>query len=175
MSRYFEFLRAATDDKFLALVREQVTPSRLDKEEDVDSESEDDAVEGEDSEPEEELKETETKAPKMGSKPNRRNSAAVVSLVHKFEPRLKDCKSDTNCLMVYTQNNIKLLDKSYGSNLEQCEEELNLLRKLLIQMYPNTGGQRNIFKDYTALFKAYYVPKGESEIKGPHIELVRKC
>ena len=64
MSKFFEFLRAATTDEFLAKVRVEVQPSREDPEEkDADS-SDSDAFDGE-SEPDEDIeeKEEEVRAP----------------------------------------------------------------------------------------------------------------
>lgn len=164
MSRYFEFLRASNEDPFLKTVREQVAPHREDVAD--ESESESDALDGESEPDEEEVKQPDARAP--AKQPKRRSSKAVVALIHEYEPRLSDCKSDTNCLLTYTIDNVKLLDKSYGRDLAKFEYELTMLRKLLITMYPATGTQRNTFVDYTEIFKNYYVPKGETEVKGAH-------
>ena len=74
-------------------------------------------------------------------------------------------------------DNVKLLDKTYGKDLEQFEKELELLRKLITTMYhPRTSTMRGMFVKYTGIFKAYYVnpPYNETETKGEHVEIVRR-
>ena len=87
MSKFFLF--QATENSFLKLVREQSEPLRSDKDEMKDEEDEEDEVE----------------IPKQAI---RRNSAAVVNLIHEYEPSLSECKSDTACLQEYTKQNLLL-------------------------------------------------------------------
>ena len=128
---------------------------------------------------EEENKEANPRRPDpvKAKKPLRRSSKIIVDSVHEFEPKLSDCKSDTNCVMAYVIDNVKLLDKTYGKDLEQFEKELELLRKLITTMYhPRTSTMRGMFVKYTGIFKAYYVnpPYNETETTGEHVEIVRR-
>ena len=90
MSKYLLFLRESNDNMFLKLVREQSAPLRSDQEEVKDDEAEED---------------DETMIAKLPKQALRRNSEAVVNLIHRLEPSLSDCKSDTSCLQQYTKDN----------------------------------------------------------------------
>lgn len=187
MSKYFDFLEAASQDKFLQTIREEVTPLRnepdsVESEDEVEvEESEDDVFAGIDEEPDEDPNlELKTEAPKVPKAFKKRNSKSLVDLIHKFEPKL-DCASDTACLQLYTMNNVDLLQKTYGQNVKNLkvfEQQLQKLRKIISHLYPSTSTQRGAFVTFTGIFKKYYynppfneVPNNEA--KGPHLWLIR--
>ena len=160
-------MRVVTNDKLLAKARVEIAPlkdkvSPLEDKTEEGNSSDSDALSAE-SEPDfegEEKKEANPRRPDpvKAKKPLRRSSKIIVDSVHEFEPKLSDCKSDTNCVMAYVIDNVKLLDKTYGKDLEQLEKELELLRKLITTMYhPRTSTMRGMFVKYTVIFKAYYV------------------
>ena len=147
MSKYLLFSRAATDKSFLKLVGEKSAPSRVDPADVSDSESDSDAEDFE------ERKDKETIAPKtkIASRPRRKNCKELVDLIHEHEPGLSDCKSDKNCLYLYTEQNLLLLHKHAGDGMEIFREELDLLRKLIIAMYQSsTSTLSSAFVEFTA-------------------------
>jgi hypothetical protein len=194
-------MEKVTNDAFLAIIRKAVKPSAAadeakrqsknkpirepDSESDVegDGESEPDidvTSEEEEAEDEEELKHDKDARKKLalpkGHKILRRQCDELKALIKEYAgPDLGECKSDTKCLKEYTQDNIRLWDKLYGKNLEEFEQKLQLLRKLLEAMYPSANTQRGAFTTYTGIFKAFYVPEyGERPKGGEHMDIVLK-
>jgi hypothetical protein len=125
---------------------------------------------------------------KHSRRDHRRSSESLVKLIHKYSPSLeKVCKTDTNCLALYTADNIDLWDATYGHiyhadakgkmvlDMSSYIEKLEKLRKIIIHMYPGTQTQRGMFVTYTASFKKYYVNKFKEDVRtGEHISNFQK-
>ena len=188
MSKYHLFLDEATENTFLQKIREESEPLRCaystcspegSSQEDDESEddSDSDVMDGEDEDIEE--KEFETIAPshKKPKKFLRRNSKSLEALIKKYDPTL-ECSSDTNCLLEYTNRNIKFLQLNYGQNRDDLTEwvqQLGKLAQIIYTMYSsNTDTLRGAFVNFTGLFKTFYYNDHYDEvdknmIKGPHI------
>jgi len=158
MSKFLIFLDKASDDKFLQTIREECALDREDQE--VSDESQSDS--------EEEVKEPTANT----KKPQRNQSKSLQRLIE--EHRGGECKSDTACLMDYVKENIPLLDVNFGKDIPAFEKQLTKLYKIIAHMYPVTSTLRGIFVQYTALFKDFYVKRGENEKEGSHVTPVRK-
>lgn len=177
MSKYFLFLEAASQDSFLAKIRQEVTPSKEDPQSDADDESGS-------SDPE---LEPETERKHSPKQPRKQNSQSLVDLIHSYEPKMK-CITDTDCLLSYTVNNIDLLQVTYGrfkktdpedlvneDKIANFKAQLEKLQKIIQHLYQSTSTQRGAFVTYTGVFKNLYVnpPFNETDKEGLHMTIIR--
>ena len=162
------FLLDASTNKNLQRMREESTPVNAPAIPAV-AEGELDVFEADDGANTELLGDTPVGYPK---KPKRRTSKTLLALLHKHDARLKCEGSDTSCLIMLVANRVGELD--YGKDLKRLERVLGMLQKVVGHIQPSTSTQRNVFVQLTAIFKEYWVKKGETNRMGPHVELVRQ-
>ena len=90
-----------------------------------------------------------------------------------------ECETDTDCLLSFTVDNIKLLQVTYGDfknpeKLAQFRAQLEKLAKIIKDLYPSTATQRGTFVNYTGIFKKFYIQgKFTEDDRNAHISVVK--
>jgi hypothetical protein len=168
MTTILNFLNEASKDVNLQIFREETeAKQRVKKIAPALEEKLDDfaAVDGE---------ETEEVGDEPGgfpAKPIRRQSKALLDMLHRFEPRLKCENSDTACLLMYVANNVKAFD--FQRDLTKLTFWLKTLAEILNHIMPSSSSLRNLFVEFTSIFKSYWIDRGETNKNGYHVDVVR--
>ena len=157
MSTIFEFLDAVSKNNSLLKTFREETQAKA---RDLDPIVEDDLDAFQDIEQEETEVVGDT-PPGYPSKPIRRPSQTLLSMLHEADPRLKcEGRSDLACLLIYVSNNVKRFD--FGADLKTLEQWLTKLSTLVNHLHPSSSSLRNYFVELTSVFKAYWVQRGEN-------------
>ncbi|MES2216582.1 MAG: hypothetical protein V4481_04785 [Patescibacteria group bacterium] len=80
---------------------------------------------------------------------------------------------DTNMLKKFVESSVLELDTSIGNDLSEFRRILTLLKNVIEVSQPNLSVRRVVLSGFVSIFKKLYIPRGESDICGPHVSIVR--
>lgn len=118
--------------------------------------------------------ERQTRVPPLKGHTTRSCSPVVIERVKFYFPNV-EARSDSTLLRQATANSAVLWN---SLTMPEFEAQMTKLRSIVVAMQPQIATLRAELTRYTAIFKMYYVPRGEdlggSMATSPHITLARK-
>ncbi|MBS1775425.1 MAG: hypothetical protein JSS64_04000 [Bacteroidetes bacterium] len=143
--QFFQFLKEASEDKNLAIFRQEAEP---------DDDEDENANDGDARKP-----------------PKRMFSESLKEMIAKYDPDFacEENRSDLYCLKNYIEANISLFDYK---NTENFKKQLKQLVSIVTSLTLNsTSYMRGTFVFITGFFRDYWLPKGEAKSK-PVLDIV---
>mgnify|MGYP006908578009 CR=1 FL=1 len=171
MADIFKYLDEASKPEFLNIVRREVKPRvPVSKNDAIVDEVMDDM--GAISDDDDDIV-TDSEMRKI-KKPIRQQSKTMLALIHRYFPKSDiECNNDTSCFLTIIANQINKFHFKKDDDNKRLIAELRKIKTIVDVLQPVTSTAKNYYSSLTAIFKRYWIERGETNTSGKHVEAIR--